>query len=411
MNDRWADMPGHLAWLRREELRLLDFGAAGVLAGGGFGHLDTTGSRAAGPAQTWITGRMAHVFAMAHARGVPGAGAHADHALEGLRTVLRDAEHGGWYTEAGPDGRPPSDGTKSAYNHAFVVLGAATATRAGCEGARPLLDEALETVLGRFIEPETGLGRESFDRAWTRTEGYRGANSNMHLVECFLAAAGATGDHAWNVRALRIADFVVHTAADNGWRLVEHFTVDWQPWFDYNADRVGDRFRPYGTTVGHWLEWARLLIELEHALGEDAPTWLLPAAEHLFDLSIEHGWAVDGPAGFVYTLDWEDRPVVRERMHWVPAEGVLAAAALSRRTGNERFESWYRLWWDHIAVHWVDRERGSWHHELSPSHRLSSTVWEGKPDLYHAYQAVVLPTLDGPPASSALSGGVLGGRS
>ena len=40
---------------------------------------------------------------------------------------------------------------------------------------------------------------------WTVTEDYRGANSSMHMVEAFLAAAAATGDASWADRALRIA--------------------------------------------------------------------------------------------------------------------------------------------------------------------------------------------------------------
>jgi len=403
MDSRWAELAGHRAWLRREELRLLDFGAAGALPGGGFGALDADGRPGPGPAETWITGRMAHVYSLAHLRGVPGAGALADHALDGLRGVLRDAEHGGWYAQAAPDGGVPGDATKSAYVNAFVVLGAASATAAGRPGAEQLLAEALSVIETRFLDPETGLGRESFDRTWTTCEDYRGANSGMHLVEAFLAAAGTTGDTRWRDRALHIAEFLVHTAtAGNGWRLPEHFTADWRVLPEYNADAPGDRFRPYGTTVGHWLEWARLLVELEAALGDGAPEWLLADARRLFDLAVEHGWAVDGADGFVYTLDWRDRPVVRERMHWVAAEAVLAAAALGRRTGEPHYERWYRTWWDYIRLHLVDLERGGWHHELDPANAPSSTVWQGKPDLYHAYQAVVLPTLPPGPAAARL---------
>ena len=33
----------------------------------------------------------------------------------------------------------------------------------------------------------------------------------------------------------------------------------------------------------------------------------------LFEASVNEGWTVDGADGFVYTVDWEGRPVVRER--------------------------------------------------------------------------------------------------
>jgi mannose/cellobiose epimerase-like protein (N-acyl-D-glucosamine 2-epimerase family) len=36
---------------------------------------------------------------------------------------------------------------------------------------------------------------------------------------------------------------------------------------------------------------------------------------------------------------------------------------------------------------------GSWHHELDPDNRPASAIWPGKPDVYHAYQAVLLTLL------------------
>jgi mannose/cellobiose epimerase-like protein (N-acyl-D-glucosamine 2-epimerase family) len=40
-----------------------------------------------------------------------------------------------------------------------------------------------------------------------------------------------------------------------------------------------------------------------------------------------------------------------------------------------------------------DRTNGSWHHQLDASNQLTATVWPGKPDLYHAVQATVIPRL------------------
>jgi mannose/cellobiose epimerase-like protein (N-acyl-D-glucosamine 2-epimerase family) len=85
-------------------------------------------------------------------------------------------------------------------------------------------------------------------------------------------------------------------------------------------------------------------------------------------------------------------------MHWVAAEGVLAAEALARRTGEAAYSELARqLWVD--AERFADLERGSWVHELSPDGSPAETVWAGKPDIYHALQAVLLPDL--PPAGSA----------
>ena len=40
-----------------------------------------------------------------------------------------------------------------------------------------------------------------------------------------------------------------------------------------------------------------------------------------------------------------------------------------------------------------DRTYGSWHHQLDATNHVIETVWPGKPDLYHAVQATVIPRL------------------
>lgn len=387
----WPLLPSHQRWLDGQAAGLTAFAARSVRPEGGFGWLDHCGRLDRGqPVHTWITCRMTYVFALANLRGEPGAGPMVDHGLAALGGLLRDQRHGGWYDSVAESGDPGGH-RKSAYPHAFVVLAAASATLAGRPGATELLAEALSVVQQRFWVESTGRTRESYAADWTEPEDYRGANSSMHMVEAFLAAADATGDPAWNQRALRIATHLVHeVATPRQWRLPEHFTAQWEPLPQYSAEHRADPFRPYGVTVGHQLEWARLLLHVESALA-DPPDWLLPGAIALFEAATSRGWAVDGADGFVYTLDWDDRPVVRARMHWVVAEAIAAAAALRERTGDGRYEAWYRAFWDYTRGFLVDPEYGSWHHELDADNRPASTVWRGKPDVYHAYQALLLP--------------------
>lgn len=396
-------VPGRPEWLREEERRLYGF-ATGAAAADGFGWLDADGRLEPGrPTATWVTARMTHVFSLAHLRGEPGAGRLADHGVAALATgPLRDAEAGGWFDSVPEDfradpGRERSHSLprKSAYEHAFVVLAASSAVLAGRTGARELLDEALRVLEEYFWEESAGALRESWDGEWGATEDYRGANSNMHAVEALLAAADATGDPLWTRRALSIARRLIHgVAAEHDWRLPEHFTSDWTPLPDYNRDQPDHPFRPFGGTTGHLLEWSRLLVHLEAALGaaeEAAPAWLRTDAEALFAHAVSRGWAADGADGFAYTLDWRDRPVVRARMHWVVAEAVMAAWALGQRTGEASYTDLYERWWSYADRYHVDRERGSWHHELDPRNRPAASVWPGKPDVYHAYQAALLP--------------------
>src|SRR4051812_50051396 len=72
---------------------------------------------------------MTHVFSLAHLLGRPYAGPLADHGVAALAGRFRDAAHGGWYAAVGADG--PTGRDKTAYEHAFVLLAASSATAAG----------------------------------------------------------------------------------------------------------------------------------------------------------------------------------------------------------------------------------------------------------------------------------------
>ncbi|MFJ4143818.1 AGE family epimerase/isomerase [Pseudomonas sp. NPDC089734] len=402
----WLHSQAHHQWLAQEGIRLLTFAKAARLENG-FGSLDDYGRLMVGAtAQTMNTARMTHSFAMAHVQGIPGCAALVDHGIAALSGPLRDAEHGGWFSAALDEGGKTD---KQAYLHAFVALAASSAVVAGREGAQALLSDAIQVINTRFWSDEEGALRESFARDWTAEEAYRGANSNMHGTEAFLALADVTGDVQWLDRALRIVERIIHRhAAANDFKVVEHFSQFWLPLADYNRDNPADGFRPFGTTPGHAFEWARLVLHLEAALkraGRTPPDWLLEDARQLFANACRYGWDVDGAPGIVYTLDWENRPVVRHRLHWTHCEAAAAAAALLQRTGEKPYENWYRCFWEFNETLFIDGEHGSWRHELNEQNVPSADIWPGKPDLYHAYQATLLPVLPlAPSLASALSG-------
>ena len=405
----WLATPAHARWLEAEGDRLLEFSRAARHPSGGFAWLDTSGRPALDrPVELWISCRMTHVFSLGHLLGRPGCGPLADHGLQALAGRFRDPVHGGWYAAVDSDG--PVSREKSAYPHAFVVLAAASATCAGRPGAEELLGEALDVLLTRFWDEEHGMVVEEWDETFSTLDAYRGVNANMHTVEAFLAAADATGDRTLLDRALRIMTRVVHDLGPaHEWRLPEHFDEQWKPLLEYNSDTPAHPFRPYGATIGHWLEWARLSLNLWAALDPDArPDWMLEHAKALFEASVREGWAVDGADGFVYTVDWEGSPVVQERMHWVAAEATATASALHAATGDPSYAAWYATWWDHLADVFIDDELGSWRHELDARNRPSGVVWNGKPDTYHAFQATLFPRLPlTPTLAAALRDGLL----
>jgi mannose/cellobiose epimerase-like protein (N-acyl-D-glucosamine 2-epimerase family) len=376
---------------------LLAFAARSRLADGGFGYLGSDGRVLPDrPMETWIVARMTHVFGLAHLLGRPGADELARHGVAALTDgPLRDAEHGGWFAAT-------DDDTKAAYVHAFVVLAGSTA--AAAELGDRLLADALDVWQRRFWDDAAGLAVEEWDRSWTRLSDYRGVNANMHGVEATLAAADAVTDPALADRlrgqALRTVERVVHGwARGNAWRLPEHFTPAWEPLPEHNRENPADPFRPYGVTIGHQFEWARLALHVR-AVTDPAPAWLLDDAVALFDAAASRGWAADGHDGFPYTLGWDDRPVVGARMHWVLCEAVAAAAVLAEVTGEQRYRELADTWRRHGEERFADPATGSWHHELTPAGEVGSGTWQGQPDAYHLVQMLLL---DGHPIRGSVA--------
>ncbi|MFD4646806.1 AGE family epimerase/isomerase [Streptomyces sp. NPDC058441] len=388
----WTESPLHHRWLTAESERLLVFFEGAVAdERGGFSWLRADGTPDRDrPQDLYACARLVHCFALAHLMGRPGARDLALHGMSALSGAFHDDEHGGWFAAVHPDATP-ADTTKAAYAHAFVLLAGATATQAGLPGGRALLDEAAATIDRHFWREEEGAALDSYDRTWTTPEDYRGQNSNMHLTEAYLAAAEATGDARFGERALRISDLIIrkHGAAHE-WRVPEHFDTDWRPDLAYNSDRPEDPFRPCGSLVGHWLEWARLLVMVRAQTSGAQAAWTTQAARQLFARAVAEGWDAER-GGFVYSVDFAGKPVNRQRMHWTIAEAVGAAVFLYRATGDATYEGWYRSFWDYAARDVLDRAGGSWWHELDTDGHPTTTTWDGKPDLYHAFQATLYP--------------------
>lgn len=360
--------PGDRDWLEVEQNRLLEFGTSAAPGS----WLDDRGfADPSRPRQTWLAARTLYVRSLGVLLEHPGSAPLAGAALVALDDEFRDHEHGGWL---------PVE--KSCYQHAFVLLAAATAHRAEVPGAERLLAEAEEVFEERFWDERSGMCVDEWSRDWSTRAAYRGLNGTMHAVEAMLAVGGV-----WTERAARICDRVVGIGigSDFGWRLPEHYDEQWVPQPDFNREQPADQFKPYGATVGHAFEWARLLLHLDAVTGQDHSA----AAVALYERAAADGWAVDGAEGFVYTTDWDGRPVVHDRMHWVLAEAVGAATVLHARTGEERYDRDARTWWAYADRYLLDRERGSWHHQLDRHQQPLRTVWPGKPDLYHALQATL----------------------
>ncbi|KAB8287550.1 N-acyl-D-glucosamine 2-epimerase [Bifidobacterium avesanii] len=347
--------------------------------------------------ETWITSRMAHVYSMGAMLGHPGSEELADAALKGLIGPLHDDENGGWYPQVFLDGTHVPG--KVCYAHAFVMLAASSALLAGRPGAKALLDEAVDTFLKRFWREDEGLTVDMWNTEFTELDPYRGINANMHTTEAFLALADVLKDESFRDKAGRIIGHVAGWAENNQWRIPEHFSADWQPQLEYNADHKDDQFKPYGATPGHGIEWARLITQYalsSKSIDEAGKKRLIDVAEHLFDRAVKDGWGTceGGKPGLAYTTDWNGVPVVTDRMHWTLAEGINTSATLAKVTGKDEYREWYARFWQYADDCVIDHKLGSWFHQLDLNNKVIGTVWPGKSDLYHAFQSTLIARLD-----------------
>jgi sulfoquinovose isomerase len=145
------------------------------------------------------------------------------------------------------------------------------------------------------------------------------------------------------------------------------------------------------------------------AAQSDPPAWLLEAATALVDRAVADAEDRDGRPGLIYTVDANARPVIAARLHWVACEAVLAADALHRRTGKERFAAASARWRGEIDRYFLDREGGGWWQELDQDMAPATSTWTGKPDLCHSYQALLLPSLPLSPTTATALAKISGG--
>jgi sulfoquinovose isomerase len=284
-----------------------------------------------------------------------------------------------------------------------VLLAASSAKIVGHPLADGLLADISEVLEKRFWEPAHGASAEEFAADWSPVSAYRGQNSNMHLTEALMAAFEATGERAYLAKAESIADLILRRmAGSEHWRVPEHYRADWTVDREYKGS---DMFRPYGTTPGHWLEWSRLAMQLWE-LGGRRLEWLPGAAKGLFAEATRSGWD-EALGGFYYTLDWDARPRIRDRIWWPCCEGIGAAAFLAPHESDVFHEDWYRRIWNFSARHFIDRKHGGWRPQLDDSLTPIAGYFVGKPDLYHALQACLIPLY---PTNASLTRGIARAR-
>lgn len=398
MNDIHGGQYGSV-FLREHAQSILDFARNSHHPLGGYGYLDSKGYvDRSKPRETYQQGRFVHTFGLAHLMGFGDYRDEVAFGINALRMLMHDKKYGGYFNAIDDNGDCVGN-EKLCYDQAFVLLAATTARAVGVDGAAELFNDIDAIIDKYFWDSEFNMVNNHWDNSFTTLDPYRGINSSMHSVEAFLGAYDLTGDKKFFDRAYAITRRTIDGfAKNNKWFLPEHFSDKWIPDLEFNKEKPADPFRPYGVTIGHLFEWARLAIHLHHGLDSAEDQWMIDGALGMYEVAKKYGWAPDGGDGFVYTLDWQGKPVTTSRMWWVPSEAVLTAYVLNQELGADEYASDYHKWWSYIDTHFIDHKDGLWFAELDRNQKLVSGTWSGKPDIYHVFQAAVLPLL--PPSHS-----------
>jgi len=321
--------------------------------------------------------------------------AHAQAALEFLRAAHRDPDYGGYYWSVGDDGR--ADDRKVLYGHAFVLLAAANAVRAGLNGGEELLSDIAAT-LGQRFSPDGALAAPGYmSRDWNSPSALRVQNPNMHLCEALIATFEATGDQAQLHRAVEIATLLTRDLA----RVTPHgvvwenFDQDWRPIpapGTEQPDRSAMESR-FNVIPGHQAEWAKLLGILFRHTGQ---AWLIGRARELYDVAWEYGWDRANQGFYVALEDdlrlpeGDARASAGEafgalKSSWSPPEAIGAAAVLESLTGEARYAADRQVLWEYCRTHMIDEDRGGWFKTPAvgpkPDHAAKGDMFD--PD-YHA---------------------------
>ncbi len=279
----------------------------------------------------------------------------AVHALAHLeRFRVQAGPQAGLYVWTLQDGEV-EDRRIMAYGQAFVLLAYSHAHAVGlCSTADVAL--AFDRMGDAFYRAADQAYADELSAEGVLSD-YRGQNANMHMCEACLAAYASTGEARYLHRAQSLIERFAFDLAEEADGLVwEHYRSDWSIDWDYNRDKPGDIFKPWGFQSGHQTEWAKLLL-IAHQHAPDAR--YLERAIELQQAAWLHGWD-STHGGLIYGFAPDRTPCDSDKYFWVQAESLASAWRLWRVTGNDVFRTQYHQLWAWSWQHLVDHRYGAW---------------------------------------------------
>jgi mannose/cellobiose epimerase-like protein (N-acyl-D-glucosamine 2-epimerase family) len=247
------------------------------------------------------------------------------------------------------------DGRIMAYGQAFVLLARSHAHAVGLCSATDVA-QAFDSMGDAFYRATDRAYADELSAECVLSD-YRGQNANMHMCEACLSAYASTGETRYLNRAQSLIErFAFDLAAQADGLVWEHYRSDWSIDWDYNRDKPGDIFKPWGFQTGHQTEWAKLLL-IAHQHAPDAR--YVQRAVALQQAAWQHGWDAEH-GGLIYGFAPDRTPCDSDKYFWVQAESLASAWRLWRVTGDTVFRDQYHQLWAWSWRHLVDHQYGAW---------------------------------------------------
>lgn len=339
--------------------------------GGYYMHFDAAGGRRETNTKGIVTqARTLWLFARASRNDFEGEGlpsrdtllAAARHGWEGLRDLMWDHEHGGFFWTVDPVAGKVTMPGKHLYGQSFALYGLAEYYRASQEReALGLADRLVEYLEQRSYDTRYGGYEEYFEANWTKppegTQGYMGPshwklmNTHLHLMEAFTTYLQARETPLARRRLEELVQIQASAVVrkDLG-ACTDKYQRDWTPILDGANGRV---------SYGHDLENVWLLVDANRALGH-ASYPLRDLFLTLWNYSLRYGY--DEKAGGFYYWGNPNQPASgREKSWWVQAEVLVSALTMYEMTGESRFLDVFAKTWDLVRTKMVDTRSGEWH--------------------------------------------------
>jgi mannobiose 2-epimerase len=285
----------------------------------------------------------------------------AAHAKEFLMTAFLDKENGGLYWLVDHKGSP-IDKRKQFYNIAFGIYALSEHYLAfKDQSSLDLAYSLFSAIETHGFDPSDGGYIEACTCDWQSVNDSRlsdkdlncpkSMNTNLHVLEAYTNLLRSGEDS----RVRKALEDLIHITLDKIVNNEKHFKL----FFDMKWNSLVKDIS-YGHDIeGSWLLYSAALAVGDEKLVAKIKQTALQIAEVTYNAAIDNknGGLLSGCSG--------EGKLHSKKEWWPQAEAVVGFYNAYELSGDRKYYTAAGDIWDFIQKHFIDREHGEWHNELS----------------------------------------------